>query len=447
MGKDDYQGEIKAFVKDAGFSDEHDFYMLSLITIGYQIRYYRYINKCPLPILPATANGRDNLFEYNEIDFNKDDGVFKNDYVKLFKYVAHGECWSNKVYLLGFEEKDYKQFGKALVGFYSCIKKFHQLSALGGESRIAYRYSGWDFMTPAEREELVRNREYFFREKTLAKALENVGWDKGRLSELSDGKEMLELYNRLLGEEKNEEEETAFVQTLKDGRFRLLDTTSAPTLAKSLESVGWDKGRLSELLNGKEMLELYTRLLGGGKSAKEEAEFVEKLKDDRKLFLNTGFGKWIGDSYDILDKIFAAEEDVTIPTDDSASFNTMLHVYNAAVVLNAALDGKVLPEALVPDVFEEIEQALTPPADYDGEMDVNKLKSQRWISFLTRFSDISGVDELQAYRGRKIEDCLQVSADNKVSTALDNTEEVLSNTGQVKKSSKATKLSADNLMS
>lgn len=346
LGKDNYQGEIKAFVEDAGFRDEHEFYMLSLITMGYQIRYYKSMNESrPLPILPATANGRDNLLEYNEINFTN--GVFENDYVKLFKSVAHGECWSNKVYLLGFEEKDYDQFGQALVGFYSCFDDFRQLSALGGESRIAYRYSGLDFMTKEEREELVRNREYFYRGKTLAKAL---------------------------------------------------------------ESVGWDKGRLKDLLDGEEMLELYTRLLGDGKSAKEEADFVKKLEDDRmKLF----------------------------------------DLFNVAIVLKDALDKNgALPVTYIPIIYDEINDALEEGTDDPSLlMDPQVCMDQRWRRFLTRFSDISGVDELQAYRGRKIGDRLQVSADNKGSTALDNTEKVLSNTGQVTKSSKATKLSADDLLS
>ena len=104
--------------------------MIPLITMGYHATLSKLNHQKNLPILPTTANGRDNLLEYDTISFGNE-GVFENDAVKLFRYVPHGECWGNKMYLLKFvksrddddgkisDEEEFDQFGQSLLGFYS----------------------------------------------------------------------------------------------------------------------------------------------------------------------------------------------------------------------------------------------------------------------------------------------------------------------------------------
>ena len=106
--------------------------------------------------------------------------MFENDAVKLFRYVPHGECWGNKMYLLKFvksrddddgkisDEEEFDQFGQSLLGFYSCFSCLNELSHLNGKSRIAYRYSGLDFMTDEERRDLYLARLFFYKSKRLA---------------------------------------------------------------------------------------------------------------------------------------------------------------------------------------------------------------------------------------------------------------------------------------
>jgi len=159
LGKEDYHAEIRAFCNASGLT-KHEFYAISLITIGYHAKYHFLINGGkPLPFLPTTANGRDNVLDYDNIKFDED-GVYTSTYIKLFQYVAHGECWGNKSYLQKFDVKAMVKMGRSFVGFYSCFEGYEGLIDLAkyeddtsaklskeyefeiNGSQIAFRYSG-----------------------------------------------------------------------------------------------------------------------------------------------------------------------------------------------------------------------------------------------------------------------------------------------------------------
>jgi len=162
LGKEDYQWEIKAFCKASGLT-KHEFYAISLITIGYHAKYHFLRNGKQLPFLPTTANGRDHILDYDNIKFDeKEGGVYnyESTYIKLFQCVPHGECWGNKAYLQKFDVKAMVEMGRSFVGFYSCFEGYEGLidlakykddtsAKLSKEydveiigSQIAFRYSG-----------------------------------------------------------------------------------------------------------------------------------------------------------------------------------------------------------------------------------------------------------------------------------------------------------------
>ena len=89
LGKDDYHADIRKIVKGTGLHNENEFYMISLITIGWHARFHRVrTGGKPLPLMYATANGRDHHLEYDSIAFT--DGVYEHEYVKLYPVVPHG---------------------------------------------------------------------------------------------------------------------------------------------------------------------------------------------------------------------------------------------------------------------------------------------------------------------------------------------------------------------
>ena len=91
LGKDNYKREINDFINQSKLKDVSEFYMITLVTIGYHARFQKHNKKKPLPLLPATANGRDNILNDN-IEYN-DAGVYDvNPYFRVFEYVPHGEC-------------------------------------------------------------------------------------------------------------------------------------------------------------------------------------------------------------------------------------------------------------------------------------------------------------------------------------------------------------------
>ena len=162
MGKEDYHAEIKAFCNASGLT-KHEFYAISLITIGYHAKYHFLLNGKPLPFLPTTANGRDHILDYDNIEFDEEEGGvynYKGNYIKLFQCVPHGECWGRKTYLLQYDAKTMVEIGRSFVGFYSCFEGYEGLidlakykddtsAKLSNEyefeiigSQIAFRYSG-----------------------------------------------------------------------------------------------------------------------------------------------------------------------------------------------------------------------------------------------------------------------------------------------------------------
>ena len=163
LGKKDYHAEIKAFCETSGLT-KHEFYAVALITIGYHAKYHFLINGGKrLPFLPTTANGRDNVLDYDNIEFDEEEGgayTYKSTYIKLFQCVPHGECWGNKEYLLQYSAKAMVDIGRSFVGFYSCFKGYEGLVKLAKYedgtsaqlsmeykfkiigSQIAFRYSG-----------------------------------------------------------------------------------------------------------------------------------------------------------------------------------------------------------------------------------------------------------------------------------------------------------------
>ena len=204
-----YLKEIQDFVNDSDLVDKYEFYALSIITLGYHARYQIACGKAALPILPSTANGRDHLLDYDAIRFI--DGVYTNAYIQLYQYVPHGECWSNKTYLLQFGYDEMISFGRALVGFYSQFEGLGRLAELKDcvdldlstddlkvtGSTIAFRYSGVLFMTPEEREELVHCRLFFFRSGTLASFLFGGNSGDKTWNDLADGSDMATLYDNM----------------------------------------------------------------------------------------------------------------------------------------------------------------------------------------------------------------------------------------------------------
>ena len=264
LGKDDYHGDHKLHVKDGKYKNGDEVYMISLITLGYHGKLSRFSKGRPLPLLITTANGRDENFQYDDIEFN-DAGVFTSFYFEIFQYIPHGECWGRKTYLLAFEESDYIIFGRALVGFYS---RFQYLRSIAVPrllvSEIAFRFSGIFDMTPEEREDLARAREFFYRAGTLAKALCNTTppWTPSALV----GNGMVDLYNRMKGDE----EENEFLGRLQTVR----DQDSVRTLAKALceTTPPWTPSALVG-----ENLALYNRMKGD----EEENEFLGRLQTVR----------------------------------------------------------------------------------------------------------------------------------------------------------------------
>ena len=151
--KDKYQTEIKEFVKAAGISLE-EFYLLSMMSIGFHSKYYKIINNGkPMPLIVASANARDNLLDM-ELEF-ADNGTILTCLLKYFGVVPHGECFVVKRNLMQWDDADYVRFNLSLVMFYS---SFPELEVIGKliemGSRITHRYSGWDFMTVQEREDM-----------------------------------------------------------------------------------------------------------------------------------------------------------------------------------------------------------------------------------------------------------------------------------------------------
>ena len=88
LGKDDYHADIRKIVEGTGLRNEKEFYMISLITIGWHARFHHVRTGKPLPLMYATANGRDQHLEYDSIVFTDD--VYLHKYVKLYRVVPHG---------------------------------------------------------------------------------------------------------------------------------------------------------------------------------------------------------------------------------------------------------------------------------------------------------------------------------------------------------------------
>ena len=344
--------------------------MVPLITMGYHARYYSYENQGrKLPVLLTTANGRDECFDYDNIRYDNA-GVYEGSVIKLYQYVSHGETWANKGYLLSFVDTTdtdgeevpcvdelpcveevprieyYEQFGSALVGFYSNFKSLTQLDQLDGKSRIAYRYSGFDFMTPEERLELILNREWFFRASSLAKVMSENSptWTRDALVNLDD-------------------------------TFR-----SKNGLKRS------------------ELLAMYDRFL----AKKEPEALVEDLKkvlDDH----TKGFFKFLDGFGDILGSIFANEEDVKLSIEDEKKYSQFRHSFDAALILKEGLDkSDTLIESEVQSVFTEIDKVFE--KDYaTGEKIADPSKNARWTRFFTRFEKLTGIGLLVKARDADID--------------------------------------------
>ena len=233
LGKDNYQREIKSFIKQSKLRDVHEFYMVSLITIGYQARFMVHTKNTPLPLLPATANGRDNILD-NNIQYNDEGVCDANHYFRVFEYVPHGECWACKSYLLQFDEQDFVQFGRVLVGFYSSFESLKTLQGL--VSKIAFRFSGWLSMTAEEKAALVLNRLFFFKSQTVASALVKVDWNPSSLNGTPK-----DLWEQLLGNDSGDEAKNDLLDRLKV----VHDNMRWGTLAWALFGVNYPKNNMN----------------------------------------------------------------------------------------------------------------------------------------------------------------------------------------------------------
>lgn len=106
LDKDDYQRDIRGLIQDGQLRNKFEFYMITAITLGYQIRHYNFEHNKALPILTATANGRDNLLMkklvYDDIKFTG------NHRVLVIKDVAHGgKCFMIVVHMFVCVYKTY----------------------------------------------------------------------------------------------------------------------------------------------------------------------------------------------------------------------------------------------------------------------------------------------------------------------------------------------------
>ena len=203
LNKGYYLQHIDMFIDVSNFKSRAEFYALALISSGYHARFYRMRTGQPLPAMAATANGHNNLLNKKK-KFDVE-GTVVNKFFMIYPRVPHGECWSNKSYLLQYTEGECKVFGKILANFYSNLKGYEHLK--GFESEVALRYAGYKWMTPEEKENLILNREWFFRAPTLAKAMSVTGWTREGLDNLPDsfitkngltGEDLVAMYTRFL---------------------------------------------------------------------------------------------------------------------------------------------------------------------------------------------------------------------------------------------------------
>ena len=305
LGKDNYQREIKSFIKQSKLKDVHEFYMVSLITIGYQARFMVHTKNTPLPLLPATANGRDNILDDN-LQYNNEGVCDANEYFRVFEYVPHGECWACKSYLLQFDEQDFVQFGRALVGFYSSFESLKTLQGL--VSKIAFRFSGWLSMTAEEKAALVLNRLFFFKSRTVASALVKVDWNPSSLE--GNAKE---LWEQLLGDDYGAKEENDMLARLKV----VHDNMRWGTLASALFS--GDLPREQHELE-KEMADLYGRLLNG---LSHKKAFLKKLK----RYAKERGGDWAILSSALFDDILIPRERSTLSDETAVLYDKLLESY------------------------------------------------------------------------------------------------------------------------
>lgn len=431
LGKDDYQREIRAFLKAAELT-KYEFYAVAMITIGYHAKYYALKNdNKPLPFLPTTANGRDNVLDYDAINFNNQ-GFCNFACIKLFQCVPHGECWGRKTYLLQYSVQEMVEIGRSLVGFYSCFADLgdldqlsesagytdevvhHDLSTIKEGVRvvgsvIAFRYGGVISMTQEERDALVKGRLFFYRCGTLASFL--FGKGEG----LEDDIEMNMLYEEMLecvgGDSDSFEKmlSAKYDSMVKGGSWAKLASAFAGT------SPPFTRSELNS-----DMETSYASLLTefiGGDTEVDEQDFIKHLRGiynrwGGDKFELRGCFKWMDDFGDLLQSVLMSEEDVQISAEDEERFARFEHVLAAAQVLSDGLDeNKVLQDSKVSDVYEGIEQVFTPPADYDGDMDVNTLKNKRWGRFFTRSlknTEIRGIDKLKRFRSDRIYEGLPV---------------------------------------
>ena len=402
LGKDDYHGDHKLHVKDGKYKNGDEVYMISLITLGYHGKLSRFSKGRPLPLLITTANGRDENFQYDDIEFN-DAGVFTSFYFEIFQYIPHGECWGRKTYLLAFEESDYIIFGRALVGFYS---RFQYLRSIAVPrllvSEIAFRFSGIFDMTPEEREDLARAREFFYRAGTLAKALCNTTppWTPSALV----GNGMVDLYNRMKGDE----EENEFLGRLQTVR----DQDSVRTLAKALceTTPPWTPSALVG-----ENLALYNRMKGD----EEENDFVERLQTVRDQDSAAGFAafnnrkgcfEWMDGFWGLLYKILESGEDMKLSEEDKEKYARFEHVLEATAELRKSLGES----ACLPDDEETISALYTKINGIFVTSGINEHASPsrmtlRWHSFFKRYKDLEGIELLKAHRQKKIDDAAAAS--------------------------------------
>lgn len=257
LNKGYYLQHIDMFIDVSNFKSRAEFYALALISSGYHARFYQMRTGQPLPAMAATANGHNNLLNKKK-KFDVE-GTVVNNFFMIYPRVPHGECWSNKSYLLQYTEDECMVFGKILANFYSNLKGYEHLK--GFESEVALRYAGYKWMTPEEKENLIRNREWFFRAPTLAKAMSENGWTREGLDNLPD---LVAMYNRfLLMKEDNHE---LLVQDLKVVR----DNDRMMTLASVM--FGGDQPTSYEKLDD-DMGELYDRLF-------DRSEFYRRKRKD-----------------------------------------------------------------------------------------------------------------------------------------------------------------------
>jgi hypothetical protein len=157
LDKEDYQSEIETAAQLGGITVP-EFYLFGLLMVGFHAKHYGYCNEGvgALPVIAASANARDNLFEEGVRNINSESIPHQTKLMRFYSYVPHGECVTVKIYLLRFEEESQKVFGQRLLHFYYDIHPDSSLKQLLKQgSRVYLRYSGLDFMTEDEKKELL----------------------------------------------------------------------------------------------------------------------------------------------------------------------------------------------------------------------------------------------------------------------------------------------------